>query len=546
MVGANDLALRVCEELCATRGHDVVLVWDADERTAEQVRAIGAQYAALPANEYSSLETVRVRDAACIMPVSEDDRLNLQVALKARDLNPDIRIVLRQFNRALGRKIEQNLPDCSAISPAAHAAATYAAAALDPACLYAVQFPAGDGPLLAFSQRRASDFGLGDCSVGEAERRIGVRVAAVSGRFDLEPHDAIRAEDPIVACGPVEALQSAWPRRAQRRRSEHRLRPRTSLRDLLRTAVRFEPLLFYTLAAGIVSYFAASVYFMNVMHLTFLQAMYFTSASMLTVGYGDITPYYHHAGDGALVAAMAVMLAGVLILGISIATISSVLSRAQETALRGLRNIHAEDHIVVCGAGNVGTRVIEFLLQLKQRVVVIERRPSALLLEQARTRRIDLLAADTTDDETLEFCALPSAQSFVAITDSDTANLEAALGALDRNSEIPVVMRIMDPVYSRSIERQFNIAKSFSASDLTAPAIAGLARFPGSRGRVRFADETFNIGERSAATRLPRAEGIIPLYAWRAGSIVPIHDFAHVQPEDRLLYLVPLSQFRAE
>jgi Trk K+ transport system NAD-binding subunit len=545
VVGANDLALRVCEELCATSGHDVLVMWNAGEETAERVCAMGAAFANLPPNNYDSLEAVNVRQAACIMPVCEDDRLNLQIALKARDLNPEIRIVLRQFNRALGRKIEQNLPDCSAISPAAHAAATFAAAALDPACLYAVQFPAADGPLLAFSERRAADFGLNDCSVSDAERRMNARITAVNGRVDPEPGDTIRREDLVVACAPVEALQAAWSRRGERRRSEHRLRARTSLRDVLNAAVRFEPLLFYTLIAGAISFFAASVFFKYDLRLSFVEAMYFTATSMLTVGYGDITPYNRHAGIPALVIAMAVMLVGVLILGVFIATISSALSRAQETALRGLRHIHAEDHVVVCGAGNVGTRVIDLLLRLKQRVLVVERSPSALLLEQARTKQIDLLAADTTNDETLEFCSLPSAQSLVAITDSDTANLEAALGALDRNPELAVVMRIMDPAFSRSVESNFKIAKSFSASDLTAAAIAGLARFPGSRGRVTFAGETFNVGERSAATRLPRAEGTIPLYAWRAGSLVPLHDFAHMQPEDRLLYVVPLSQFRA-
>lgn len=545
MVGVNDLALRVCEELCATSGHDVLVMWGADEEIGERVRRIGAAFSALPPNEYASLERVNVREAACIMPVCEDDRLNLQIALKARDLNPSIRVVLRQFNRALGRKIEQNLPDCTAISPAAHAAATYAAAALDPASLYAVQFPSVDGPLLAFSERRAEEFGLNDCSVAEAERRMNARIAGVNGRVDLQPQDTIRREDVVVACGPVENLEAAWPRRGERRRSEHRLRARTSVRDVLRAAIRFEPLLSYTLLAGVLSFFAASVFFMYELRLTFIEAMYFTATSMLTVGYGDITPYTRHAGVAALLAAIGVMLVGVLILGVFIATISSALSRAQETALFGLRHIHAEDHVIVCGAGNVGTRVIDFLLRLKKRVVVVERRPNALLLEQARTKQIDLLAADTTNDETLEFCSLPSAQSLVAITDSDTSNLEAALGALDRNPELPIVMRIMDPAFSRSIERNFKIAKSFSASDLTAPTIAGLARFPGSRGRVTFAGETFNIGERSASTRLPRAEGTIPLYAWRAGSLVPLHDFAHMQPEDRLLYIVPLSQFRA-
>ena len=38
------------------------------------------------------------------MALAEDDRVNLQVALKARDINPKIRVVLRQFNRTLARE----------------------------------------------------------------------------------------------------------------------------------------------------------------------------------------------------------------------------------------------------------------------------------------------------------------------------------------------------------------------------------------------------------------------------------------------------------
>jgi len=157
-----------------------------------------------------------------------------------------------------------------------------------------------------------------------------------------------------------------------------------------------------------------------------------------------------------------------------------------------------------------------------------------------------LLTGDATSDDTLEFCDLRSALSFVAVTDSDTANLEAALGALVQNPTIPVVVRINDPDFSRLIERNFNIAKSFSAAELTAPMIAGLARFPGTRGRVSFAGETFNVGMRNATDRLPRAEGTVPLYAWRAGKLRPIRDFGEMEPEDRVLYVVPLSQFKAD
>lgn len=546
MVGANDLALRVCEELCATHEYEVKVMWDEPGVASAAAERLGATFVRLAPNDHEALAAAGIREAVCIMPVTEDDRLNLQVALKARDLNAQIRIVLRQFNRALGQKIEQNLPNCAAISPAAHAAATYAGAALDRACFYALQFASIDGPLVGFSERAARDFQLGECSVAEAERRLGARIAAVSDRVAPSDQDVIRPGDRIVACAPVHVLQNAWHRRSVRRPRGLRAIHRASLRDIARSAVRFEPLLFYTFAGGTLLFFAAAICFMFVMHLNFVEAMYFTASTMLTVGYGDITPYQHHTGILGLLLAIAVMIGGVIAGGLFIATMSSGLSRAQETALRGLRHIHAEDHVVLCGAGNVGTRIIDFLLRLDQRIVVIERNPSALLLEQARTRQIELLAGDATSDDTLGFCDLRSAQSFVAVTDSDTANLEAVLGALVQNPDIPVVLRILDPVFSRSVTRNFRIAKSFSASDLTAPVIAGLARGSGAHGRVSFAARSFSLAEGSGPDELLRTEGAIPLFVLRAGNLVAVRDSGEVKPGDRLLYMVPLAQARAE
>lgn len=39
---------------------------------------MGAVFAGYPPNDYDSLKMVGIRDAACIIPVTEDDRLNLQ------------------------------------------------------------------------------------------------------------------------------------------------------------------------------------------------------------------------------------------------------------------------------------------------------------------------------------------------------------------------------------------------------------------------------------------------------------------------------------
>src|SRR5487761_2226400 len=147
VVGGDALAVRVCEELCSTQGHRVALVWPHDHELAKQLERIGCEYLPFAPNDYESLRTVGVPDALSLMALADDDRVNLQVALKARDINPKIRVVLRQFNRTLGRKLEQNLPNCSVLSMESHSAAALVGAALDASCFYALQFPDGDGAL---------------------------------------------------------------------------------------------------------------------------------------------------------------------------------------------------------------------------------------------------------------------------------------------------------------------------------------------------------------------------------------------------------------
>ena len=108
-------------------------------------------------DERASLLAAGVLEAEAVLAIADNDHENLQFALTARDLNPNVRIVLRQFNRALGRKIEQNLTDCSVVSLSSHSAATYASAAVDPACFFGLQFPDIDGPLVGFFERSGSE-----------------------------------------------------------------------------------------------------------------------------------------------------------------------------------------------------------------------------------------------------------------------------------------------------------------------------------------------------------------------------------------------------
>ena len=547
VVGGDELALRVCEELTSTRGHDVVLLWFADEELGARAKSVGASFVGLAPNDYESLRTVGVMHATSIMPVSEEDRLNLQVALKARDLNPKIRVVLRQFNRTLARKLEQNLPDCSAVSLSAQSAATYAGAAIDPACFFALQFPDFDGPLLGFSERAAADFNVADLSVEDAERRLKARIISVGGQTNLEMSQVLHSQERLVVFGPMHAISESWPAHAATPADEPLdMRLRWATAGFLRATRRMEPLLLRIFAAGAAIFVLAVVYFMFALHLDFVRALYYVTTTMATVGYGDITPVVNKGPVLSFFGAMFIMLSGIAITGVFIAAITAALNRAQLTALRGLRHLSTREHVVVCGAGNIGTRVIDFLLKMKRRVVVIELEPDNLLIERARDRQLDLLTGDATSDGTLRFCNLRHARSLVALTGSDTANLEIGLGARAGSAHLGVVLRITDSAFAHSVGRQFHITKSFSAVDLTAPAIAGLSRFPGTRGRIAFHNEEYNVGERlqGAVPAPPTADLCIPLYVWREDALIPLHDFSEMKPYDRLLFIVPLSQFR--
>lgn len=627
VIGGDYLALEICKEILKTAGHAVVLIWKHDEERSARLLQHETELLASEFGESFSFanedptEPGALRRAGlqphndrpgqqrsyCIVAVSQDDRLNLRVALQARDINDRVRVTLRQFNPLLGHKIQEGLRyNCTAISPAAHAAATYAASAVDASCFYALPFPTlesmvarvahrrerGMDPdteegaaLFGFCERSASDFGVAGLSVADAEQRLHARIVAIDGRTPYLCHgeeehpddelirNPLGAQARVVAFGPIAFLKQSGPRGEIHRRMAPMYRAHWS--DLMASLRRVEPVL-RAVAITSATLFAAFVaYFSLDLHWNVPATMYYVLTTMTTVGYGDISPCQNCASAPvtipqivSLFVAMFMMLVGVTSVAVFTASVTSGLNAAALRRIRGLRRIHRSGHVIVCGAGNVGTLVIDYLRQLGEQVVVVEKNPDNLLVEMARDRKIDLLTGDSTNDETITYCSPERAKSLVGVTNSDTANLETALGARTRSrnpNEDPlhIILRIDDLAFGRSIKRHFGIA-SFSTTELTAPTIAGLARFESTRGRFElFAgterERTFQLAERFQGAENvpppapPERPGYkvrwLPLYAWRdeglgKGVAIPIHKFAgEVRAGDRLLFMVPLDQF---
>ena len=546
IVGGGAIALDTAQELSALQGHRVVVLWRRDADFARAVEDIGAVYiAAARPDSTEALDRAGVRHAVTILALSPDDQLNLHAALLARDANPRIRIVLRQFNRTLAHKLEQNLPNCSVLSLARHSAATYAAAGVDPACFSGLQFPEPDGPLTGFATRVAESCGVGGETVAGAERVLGARILAVDGKTGLSRDTVLAGRAELVVYGDVAGLQSSAPRRpAARSHPALGLRLRLLLHPARRQPPRLNPILVRLALAALVAFLLGTWYFHHVFKGAWLDAVYFVVATMTTTGYGDLTPDRSNPVD--IVAAMLLMLAGIIITGLFIAFGASLLTRVHWVRMQGLRPVHRRAHIVVCGAGSIGSEVIGLLLSLGKQLVVVEISPDTAIIERAREQRFDLLTGDASRDATLDLCNLNAAHGLIALTNVDTLNLEIALGARARNPTMPIVLRIAEASFAESIARHFEFETIYSAAALAAPAFVGLARFRGSRGRVALAGEEFAVGEVGITEDGPpiAPQDAILLAVSRQGDFAIADDFAKLGPGDRALVIVPLAPFR--
>jgi voltage-gated potassium channel Kch len=550
VVGGDQLALSTARELTELPGQRVVVLWQADAEFERAVEAVGATPITGRPDSRDGLEAAGVTEAGTILALSHNDQLNLQTALRARDANPKIRIVLRQFNRTLAAKIEQNLENCSVLSLAWHSAATYAAVALDPSCFRGLQFPEPDGPLTGFAVRVADRGDVAGQRPIEAERALGARIVAVDGVTDFASDRAISPGARLVVYGTLDLLLNSAPRQTP---IEHGPPLWRRMRSLLRRRRgrfrlrRIDPYIAGFIAGVIVLFALGTWYFHSAFQSDWLTAAYFVMSTMTTTGFGDISPDRSRPPDLAM--AMTLMLLGTVFTGIFIVFAAARLTRGQWVRMQGLRPIKRHGHIVVCGAGSIGTGVIDLLLQFNKPLVVVEQRPDASLVERARDRGFDLLTGDASREGTLDLCNLRAAHSLIALTNVDTLNLEVALGARVRNPSMPIVLRIAEETFAASIARHFELQTTFSVAALAGPVFAGLSRIEGARGRIAFDGQEFGVGELLLDDKTPRQlpPGAIPLAAGSdEGEFRLIRDLGGLAAGTRVLMLAPLAKVRED
>jgi Trk K+ transport system NAD-binding subunit len=544
--GSDALVYTVAEELAGTgqRVRVTVIVPpklrpDIPDLTALRgVRVIHAERL-----DERIFRTAGLAGAHALALVQPDDVVNLHAALCAQSVEPDLRLVIRMFNTGLGYGVKRLFADCAVLSDAAMAAPAFVAAAL------------GEVAPTHFRHARRTLYVARREDVRAEHVVCALTRAAADGPVqvlppepspaDARPGDLVLAEATGKPTGTAVAAQRIV-------RDRRRRRPALALGRAVRAALSRKlgiavlSTLVVLVLSGAVLVHSDNVHgFWKSVYITLLTAV---GSSDVEMGRDPIAQF----------AQLLLTLSGLALLPLITAAVVEGMVNARLALSTGrVRNPH-QDHIVVVGLGNVGTRVVRQLTDLGLEVVAIDRKPDAFGVKVAEQLGVPVIIGDAASEDTLRAASIATCKALVVVSTDDVTNLQAALNARAVRSDMRVVLRLFDGDFAQRVQKAFNINISRSVSYLAAPAFAAamldrevLATIPVDRHALMVAEVQVLpgsplVGEPLRAADKPYSVRVIGLTTagseWLDWAPAPEHPVA---PGDRVLVVARRAGLRA-
>ncbi|WUT32791.1 NAD-binding protein [Streptomyces sp. NBC_00691] len=500
--GDDGLARRLAGELRDVYRQRIVLV-TADDGSGARASAPGTEPTAEDTTSAGTVLPVRVMTAqaptretllragvdraTALALLYEDDETNLRAALAARRLSPGLRLVVRMYNRKLGQHLEEILDQAALVHfpgmdrAALDASTTVLSDADTAAPALAATAVAGtnkvvqaDGVLLRAAERtppgRGESPDPGLCTLALLSSTT-ADPAGAEGSEGSSPRGPVLLPDDRTVAGStgrgsvvLETVRHAGPTLPARRLARRGAR----LRDL------FSPRLRWALAGIVTAVLALTVTTTVLTDADPVHAAYITLLDLFSINDPAVD-----APTTNQVLQLLSGLVGLALLPLLVAGALEALGTFRDSGgprrpPRGLSG-----HVVLLGLGKVGTRVLARLRELDIPVVCVEEDPDARGVALARRLHVPVVLGDVTEDGVLEAAQVHRAHALLALTSSDTTNLEATLSARGVRADLRVALRLYDDDFAAAVHRTLRTAhpraltRSRSVSHLSAPAFAG-------------------------------------------------------------------------
>jgi len=480
------------------RGHTIVCGDDALAlRIIDELN--NAEMSVVTLQSPDGLVAAGIATAEAVICADDDDALNLEIALLARQANPRIRVVARLANTVLhGAMTDGNGPG------AILDVADLAAPSVVEACLERTTHPISVAGIdFVVSGTTAHRDGTlrelyGDLApvaiIRCAASGAAGEVIACPGR-DVQVHKGdwtamIGTAHELVEQGiEVAAPMAATPRK----------RPLAGrIVDTLR-AFRddLNPMFYRALAVSATLLIGSTIllrYAYRHPGMSWVDALYFSAETIATVGYGDFN--FVAQPTWLRLWSIVMMLAGVATTAIVVAFVADVLlSRRLSHSASRQKVRRLNRHVVVVGLGSFGIRVASVIKAAGHEVAVIERNEDNRYLSAAADLGVPVIFGDATLHQTLEAARIESARAVAVLTQDDMVNIETGIVLREMltqtgRPDVPVVLRIYDRALGTAVGQRFGFEYVRSTVDLATPWFIGAAMGLEVQG-------TFSVGQRS-------------------------------------------------
>jgi Trk K+ transport system NAD-binding subunit len=207
LIGLGHLGYRVTQRLHEMGKSVVVVEINLGTHTTAAARDMGIPVIQGDARHPGALESANIKDARTIILASQDDAMNLQIALRARSLNPNIEVVIRIFDEEFAHSLQQQF-GFTALSATEMAAPVFAAAAAGADVTNPISI---EGQQLSLARVKIlPSSGLADKTVGYVEDNYHLNIILLRHDHQSEMHPTdtrpLHAGDTLAVLGGPEQL----------------------------------------------------------------------------------------------------------------------------------------------------------------------------------------------------------------------------------------------------------------------------------------------------------------------------------------------------
>lgn len=204
--GLGRLGFRVVRHL-RREGREVAVVErKPDSEFVAEIEDLDVPVVVGDATKPVVLKRANVEGARAILVLTDDDLVNLDVGLAAREVNPGIKVVLRLFDESLADKVKRALGVEAAFSTSALAAPAFAAAVSSSKIMHSIEV--GDAHVHLAELTAGAGSPLVGRRLGEIEHEFDVKflIHRTASRGDLLPQAEVRvaAGDHLVVLARLE------------------------------------------------------------------------------------------------------------------------------------------------------------------------------------------------------------------------------------------------------------------------------------------------------------------------------------------------------